>query len=35
MDFGDMTARHCLAVCFLMIALLLSGRFAAPLQFLG
>jgi hypothetical protein len=40
MDFGDLTARHCLAVCasgnafgVSWIALLLSGPFAAALGF--
>ena len=31
----DTTARHCLAVCVSVIALLLSGRFAAPAPFPG
>jgi hypothetical protein len=36
MDFGtDATARHCLAVLRMMIALLLSGRFAAPARCTG
>jgi hypothetical protein len=33
MDFGDVTARHRLAVCVSWIALLLSGRFAAAALF--
>jgi hypothetical protein len=34
MDFRtDATARHCLAVLRMLIALLLSGRFAAAMRF--